>query len=80
MEFIYDYISKQGKSDIEKVILRLYTEAMSNPYPEEWLLSLRDAYQNVDKEKIINSKWYEVILDNVDGELTSALESVYGAI
>lgn len=80
MEFIYDYISKQGKSDIEKVILRLYTEAMSNPYPEEWLLSLRDAYQNVDKEKLINSKWYEVILDNVDGELTSALESVYGAI
>lgn len=70
-----DYLSKSGMSNIEEVINSLYTESMSYPYPKEWLDSLTDNYENADKEKIINSNWFKLILDEIKDGILAICEN-----
>lgn len=70
-----DYLTKGGMSNIEEVINSLYKESMSYPYPKEWLYSLMDNYQNVDKQKILNSQWFKLILSEIKEGLYNICEN-----
>ena len=71
-----EYVSKQGVSSIEAIVLKLYEEAGSYPNPIEFINSLRDNYMEVDEEKVGKAKWFQVILSDIKDKLIDNLEAL----
>ncbi len=49
----------QGDADLHKLIIKLYDFAQSRPYPNIWLESLTELYEQPDKFKIGEKTWLE---------------------
>lgn len=54
--------SMQGDSDLYKVILNLHDFSQSRPYPEKWLNSLVERYENPATFKQDDGSWFETIM------------------
>ena len=63
-----------GKTDkkIPEMIIKLYSFSMSYPYPEEWLLDCRKAYEIKSVEELENAAWMSLIKNEVKQELKEA--------
>ena len=64
-----------GKTDegIEDMIKRLYAFSVSYPYPEEWLLSCKEAYAISSGEELEQAKWMQMIKEDITKSLQEAL-------
>ncbi len=51
----------QGDADLHKLIIKLYDFAQSRPYPNLWLESLIEIYEQPDKFKIGKDTWLETV-------------------
>lgn len=80
LRFIDVYVSKQGKSKVEEIILKLFEEAMSHGEPKEWLVSLKDNYTDITEEKLYESRWYNILLEDAAASLENSLEGMYKAV
>lgn len=60
-----------GKTDkkIPEMIIKLYCFSMSYPYPEEWLLNCRKAYEIKSIEELENADWMKLIKNEVKQEI-----------
>lgn len=63
-----------GKTDkkIPEMIIKLYGFSMSYPYPEEWLLNCRKAYEIKSIEELENADWMKLIKSEVKQEIKEA--------
>lgn len=63
-----------GKTDkkIPEMIIKLYSFSMSYPYPEEWLLNCRKAYEVESIEGLENAEWMKLIKNEVKQEIKEA--------
>ncbi|ASM70330.1 helicase-exonuclease AddAB subunit AddA [Blautia hansenii] len=63
-----------GKTDkkIPEMIIKLYSFSMSYPYPEEWLLNCRKAYEVKTLEELENAEWMKLIKNEVKQEIKEA--------
>lgn len=63
-----------GKTDkkIPEMIIKLYSFSMSYPYPEEWLLDCRKAYEIKSIEELENADWMKLIKNEVRQEIKEA--------
>lgn len=76
LEFMDSYVAKDGKTYIEGIILDLYEKSMSNVNPRQWLLDMIKDYEKVTVEKIKNSSFFNVILEEAGENIFKAYESV----
>ena len=60
-----------GKTDknIPEMIIKLYSFSMSYPYPEEWLLNCRKAYEVKTLEELEKADWMQLIKSEVKQEI-----------
>ncbi len=60
-----------GKTDkkIPEMIIKLYSFSMSYPYPEEWLLDCRKAYEVKSIEELEDADWMKLIKNEVKQEI-----------
>lgn len=63
-----------GKTDkkIPEMMIKLYSFSMSYPYPEEWLLNCRKAYEVESIEELENAEWMKLIKNEVKQEIKEA--------
>lgn len=56
-----------GKTDegLEEMILGLYKFSVSYPYPEEWLLSCKKAYEIQDESELERAPWMAMLKEDV---------------
>lgn len=71
-----------GKTDegIEDMIKRLYTFSVSYPYPEEWLLSCKEAYNISSKEELEQAGWMQMIKEDIQKSLQEAMSLADAAL
>ena len=71
-----------GKTDegIEDMIKRLYAFSVSYPYPEEWLLSCKEAYAISSGEELEQAKWMQMIKEDITKSLQEALSLTEAAL
>lgn len=63
-----------GKTDkkIPEMIIKLYSFSMSYPYPEEWLLNCRKAYEMESIEELEKADWMFMVKNEVRQEIKEA--------
>ena len=62
----------QGDSEIYKLVLNLYDFAQSRPYPDKWLKSLVENYENLG-----GTNWQETIIQFAADEVKNILNGFY---
>lgn len=64
-----------GKTDkkIPEMMIKLYSFSMSYPYPEEWLLNCRKAYEVASVEELEHADWMILIKNEVQQEIEEAV-------
>src|SRR5699024_11641173 len=55
--------------DVEELILKLYTFAMQNPYPEQWLDDMANVYAIGEQWDEKNSGWLSILKKAVKNQL-----------
>ena len=65
----------QGDADLHKLILKLYDFAQSRPYPQEWLNSLVEIYEQPDKFKIGEKTWLELVQEIALNQARSVIKN-----
>lgn len=71
-----------GKTDegIEDMIKRLYAFSVSYPYPEEWLLSCKEAYSISSGEGLEQAGWMQMIKEDIRKSLQEAMNLADAAL
>ena len=71
-----------GKTDegIEDMIKRLYAFSVSYPYPEEWLLSCKEAYSISSAEELEQAGWMQMIKEDIRKSLQEAMNLADAAL
>ena len=62
------------------MIKRLYAFSVSYPYPEEWLLSCKEAYAISSGEELEQAKWMQMIKEDITKSLQEALSLTEAAL
>lgn len=81
-EFLHcvEYFCPNGRESVlEKHILDLHTDALSNPFPEEWLQARKQDYQVESVAELENSDWGRYLLAHlkkIAGSLCHEMEEV----
>ena len=71
-----------GKTDegIEDMIKHLYAFSVSYPYPEEWLLSCKEAYSISFVEELEQAGWMQMIKEDIRKSLQEAMNLADAAL
>lgn len=79
------YAEKRGDSNLQNLILSIYSFVMSSPYPKVWLKESAEDFNITDDFDFATSKWAKAILETVkiqmegiEKSLCKAIEDVYG--
>ena len=74
------YAEKRGDTNLQKLILSIYSFVMASPYPKSWLEESAEDF-NVDEDfDFANSKWAQAILETVKIQLEGIEKSIKKAI
>ena len=74
------YAEKRGDTNLQKLILSIYSFVMASPYPKSWLEESAEDF-NVDENfDFANSKWAQAILETVKIQLEGIEKSIKKAI
>ena len=79
------YAEKRGDSNLQNLILSIYSFVMASPYPKVWLKESAEDFNITDDFDFATSKWAKAILETVkiqmegiEKSLCKAMEDVYG--
>lgn len=79
------YAEKRGDSNLQNLILSIYSFVMASPYPKVWLKESAEDFNITDDFDFATSKWAKAILETVkiqmegiEKSLCKAIEDVYG--
>ena len=67
-------------SSLEEYLQKLYDFAMSNPWPEEWLLGCINDYKITDKGELENTLWYKYLVNYIRTMIQECMEKLEFAI
>src|SRR5699024_12048581 len=62
--------------DVEELILKLYTFAMQNPYPEQWLDDMANVYAIGEQWDEKNSGWLSILKKAVKNQLMAVKSEI----
>ena len=68
------YGAKKSDSAIEDLVGKLYTYAMSHPYPGEWLTACKEAYETRGITRVEDYAWCEDIMRDITNTLADIRE------
>lgn len=79
------YAEKRGDSNLQNLILSIYSFVMASPYPKEWLKQSAEDFNIADNFDFATSKWAKAILETikiqmegVETSMAKAIEDVSG--
>ncbi len=65
-----------GDSDLHELIIALYDFSQSRPYPDEWLNSLAEIYENPDAAKIEGDEsWLDFVIDFSEAQAKNIIDT-----
>lgn len=65
---------------LQDMIEGLYNFSMSGPYPRIWLKEKAEEFNLSSEEELYKSKWMNIIMDGVEEELESMINSLHGLV
>ena len=71
IDLINTYATYRGDENLKELVLRIYDQIQSNPYPEEWLNSKIEEFNvesKIDKD-FIDSIWGKILIENYKNEI-----------
>ena len=84
-QLVESYSEKRGDSNLQSMVLSIYSFVMSSPYPMKWLNDSVNDFNIDDDFDFSSSKWAHIILDTIKiqvngivNNLDKALEMVEG--
>ena len=79
------YAEKRGDSNLQNLILSIYSFVMASPYPKEWLIQSAEDFNIDENFDFATSKWAKAILETVkiqvegvEASMAKAIEDVSG--
>ena len=69
LNLVEAYSGSRDDEKLKEIILELYRFCMSGPWPEKWLREKSEEFNISSKEELENSKWTEVLKQNIELEL-----------
>ena len=79
------YAEKRGDSNLQNLILSIYSFVMASPYPKEWLIQSAEDFNIDENFDFATSKWAKAILETVkiqvegvEVSMAKAIEDVSG--
>ncbi len=73
VDFVEAFSNDKKDEQLEKYILKVYNQAMSNPYPTDYLLKCKSDYKDYDKWFEELNKYKEYILSEVISQINYAI-------
>ncbi|MEF9991736.1 MAG: helicase-exonuclease AddAB subunit AddA [Romboutsia sp.] len=80
LELVESYAEKRGDSELQNLILSIYSFAMASPYPRKWLEESSELFNIDDNFDFANSIWANAILDFVKIEVSGIEVSLQKAL
>ncbi|MDO5574954.1 MAG: helicase-exonuclease AddAB subunit AddA, partial [bacterium] len=74
------YGAKKSDSSVEELVTNLYNFAMSYPFPEQWLLKCKEAYQLDDCKSIEELPWIADVIRDMRQTLSDILQQAETAL
>lgn len=68
-EFVEAFSTGRSDEGLVELIRRLYTFSTSYPYPKEWLLSCKEAYQISSAEELEETAWMKLVKSDIEKSL-----------
>ncbi|PRR81572.1 helicase-exonuclease AddAB subunit AddA [Clostridium vincentii] len=69
LRLVEAYSGSRDDEKLKEIILELYRFCMSGPWPEKWLREKSEEFNISSRDKLENSKWVEVLKQNIELEL-----------
>lgn len=69
LNLVEAYSGSKDDEKLKEIILDLYRFCMSGPWPEKWLREKSEEFNILSKDELENSKWVEVLKENIELEL-----------
>ena len=75
---INTYASYKGDENLKEIVLRIYDQIQSNPFPEEWLFSKIEEFNVKDKldKDFKESVWGKILIENYKNEITDEINNL----
>ena len=80
LNLVESYAEKRGDSELQNIILSIYSFAMASPYPSEWLIKSAEDFNIDDNFEFEKSAWAKSILDTVRIEVSGIEVSMKKAL
>ena len=68
-EFVEAFSTGRSDDGLVELIRRLYTFSTSYPYPKEWLVSCKDAYQISSVKEVEEAPWMQLLKSDIEKNL-----------
>ncbi|MEF9951574.1 MAG: helicase-exonuclease AddAB subunit AddA [Clostridium sp.] len=74
LEFVESYSTGKSDNKIEEIVSRVYTYAISSPFPDRWLNEKLNMLNIDDDFSFSNSKWGEILLKDIKRSFLASKE------
>ena len=68
-EFVEAFSTGRSDDGLVELIRKLYTFSTSYPYPKEWLVSCKDAYQISSVKEVEQAPWMQLLKSDIEKNL-----------
>ena len=78
IDLINTYATYRGDENLKDLVLRIYDQIQSNPYPEEWVNSKIEEFNvesKIDKD-FIDSIWGKILIENYKNEIIDEINNL----
>lgn len=65
-EFVEAFSTGRSDDGLVELIRKLYTFSTSYPYPKEWLVSCKDAYQISSVKEVEQAPWMQLLKSDIE--------------
>ena len=73
LNLVEAYSGSKDDEKLKEIVLELYRFSMSGPWPERWLLEKSEEFNINSLQELNNSKWIEVLKENILIELSGLI-------
>ena len=78
IDLINTYATYRGDENLKDIVLRIYDQIQSNPFPEEWLNSKIEEFNVIDRfdKDFKESIWGKVLIENYKNEIIDEINNL----
>jgi ATP-dependent helicase/nuclease subunit A len=80
LNLIEAYSSKKNDQGLIDAVMSIYRYAISSPYPEKWLTSVKNDYKIAEDFNFSDSKWAKNIIESINIQLKGFRDSLINSI